>query len=195
MVDSWTYSCINCLRALPYVRAWADKYQEQGLVVIGVHAPEFAFEKDLGNVRSAVHGPEGGYPVAVDGNFAIWQAFTTSTGPRTISSMRKAASGLTISARASMTNLSDHPELLREAGHQTVRAGNVTPDAGRRAPPTDDVQSPETYAGYGRRREFLGIGELVPNARRTDYTRLRRSALNQWGLERRWTICPERHGQ
>jgi thiol-disulfide isomerase/thioredoxin len=66
LVDFWTYSCINCLRALPYVQAWAEKYKDKGLVVIGVHAPEFAFEKDIGNVRKAVKDLKLGYPVAVD---------------------------------------------------------------------------------------------------------------------------------
>src|ERR1700753_4107913 len=72
LVDFWTYSCINCLRAIPYVKAWADKYKDHGLVVIGVHAPEFAFEKDLGNVKNAVAQLGIDYPVAIDNNYAIW---------------------------------------------------------------------------------------------------------------------------
>src|SRR5262249_28306154 len=70
LVDFWTYSCINCLRAIPYVRAWAEKYREQGLVVIGVHAPEFAFEKTVDNVRRAVSDLRIGYPVAIDNDYA-----------------------------------------------------------------------------------------------------------------------------
>src|SRR5262249_38975679 len=75
LVDFWTYSCINCLRAIPYVRAWAEKYRDQGLVVIGVHAPEFAFEKNLDNVRGALVDLKIGYPVAIDNDYAIWRAF------------------------------------------------------------------------------------------------------------------------
>ncbi len=75
LVDFWTYSCINCLRTLPYVRAWAEKYRDQGLVVVGVHAPEFAFERDLGNVKKAVSDLGIDYPVAVDNQYAIWRAF------------------------------------------------------------------------------------------------------------------------
>jgi thiol-disulfide isomerase/thioredoxin len=71
VIDFWTYSCINCVRSLPYVQAWHEKYKARGLVVIGVHAPEFAFEKDLGNVRRAVHDLGITYPVALDNNYAI----------------------------------------------------------------------------------------------------------------------------
>ena len=81
LVDFWTYSCINCLRAIPYVRAWADKYKEQGLVVIGVHTPEFAFEKNVGNVRKAVADLEIDYPVAIDNDYAIWRAFDNQYWP------------------------------------------------------------------------------------------------------------------
>src|SRR5262245_24585458 len=81
LVDFWTYSCINCLRAIPYVRAWAEKYGNQGLVVIGVHAPEFAFEKNIGNVEGAVSDLRIGYPVAVDNDYAIWRAFNNQYWP------------------------------------------------------------------------------------------------------------------
>ena len=81
VVDFWTYSCINCLRTLPYVKAWAKKYHDQGLVVIGVHAPEFAFEHDIGNVKRATRDLGVDYPVAVDNNFAIWRAFGNQYWP------------------------------------------------------------------------------------------------------------------
>ena len=81
MIDFWTYSCINCLRTLPYVRAWYEKYKDQGLVVIGVHAPEFAFEKDIDNVRRAVKDLGVDYPVAIDNDYAIWRAFDNQYWP------------------------------------------------------------------------------------------------------------------
>ena len=81
LVDFWTYTCINWLRTLPYVRAWAEKYKDQGLVVIGVHAPEFAFEKNLDNVRWAVKDMRVDYPVAVDNDHAIWRAFSNQYWP------------------------------------------------------------------------------------------------------------------
>ena len=81
LVDFWTYTCINWLRTLPYVRAWAEKYKDQGLVVIGVHTPEFGFEKDLDNVRRAAKEQNVGYPVAVDSDYAIWRAFDNRYWP------------------------------------------------------------------------------------------------------------------
>ena len=81
LIDVWTYSCINCLRTLPYVKAWAQKYRDQGLVVIGVHAPEFAFERNVDNVRKATHDLGIDYPVAIDNNFAIWRALNNQYWP------------------------------------------------------------------------------------------------------------------
>ena len=81
LVDFWTYSCINCLRTIPYLRAWAEKYKDQGLVVIGAHTPEFAFEKDVGNVKKAVIDLKIDYPVAIDNNYAIWRAFNNRYWP------------------------------------------------------------------------------------------------------------------
>jgi len=94
LIDFWTYSCINCLRFIPYVQAWAEKCKDAGLVVIGVHAPEFAFEKSIANVKAAVGRLGITYPVAPS---------TTATGRRIISSMRKAAFAIIISARGSMS--------------------------------------------------------------------------------------------
>jgi thiol-disulfide isomerase/thioredoxin len=81
LIDFWTYTCINWLRTLPYVRAWAEKYKDQGLVVIGVHSPEFEFEKNLDNVRHAVKGVNVDYPVAVDSDHALWRAFRNEYWP------------------------------------------------------------------------------------------------------------------
>ena len=81
LVDFWTYSCINCLRTIPYIKAWAEKYKDQGLVVIGVHTPEFAFEKDAANVKNAVADLKITYPVAIDSNYAIWRAFGNEYWP------------------------------------------------------------------------------------------------------------------
>jgi thiol-disulfide isomerase/thioredoxin len=99
LIDFWTYTCINWRRTLPYVRAWADKYKDQGLVVIGIHAPEFAFEKNLNNVRWAVKDMGINYPVVLDNDHALWRAFRNQLGRRCFSSMRRAASAI-ISARA-----------------------------------------------------------------------------------------------
>jgi thiol-disulfide isomerase/thioredoxin len=81
LVDFWTYSCINCLRTLPYVRAWAHAYAAQGLVVVGVHAPEFEFEHDPARVRKALHDQQADWPVAIDDDFAIWRSFHNAAWP------------------------------------------------------------------------------------------------------------------
>ncbi len=81
LIDFWTYSCINCLRALPYVSAWAEKYTNKGLLVLGVHTPEFAFERDLENVKKAIKDLKISYPVAVDNNDEIWDAFKNEYWP------------------------------------------------------------------------------------------------------------------
>jgi thiol-disulfide isomerase/thioredoxin len=81
LIDFWTYTCINWLRTLPYVRAWAEKYRDHGVVVIGVHSPEFSFEHDLENVRRAVQDMRVDYPVAIDNDYAIWSAFDNQYWP------------------------------------------------------------------------------------------------------------------
>ena len=81
LIDIWTFDCINCRNALPYLRAWAEKYKDQGLIVIGVHSPEFAFERRLDNVKRAVHELGLNFPIAIDNNFAIWRAFNNEYWP------------------------------------------------------------------------------------------------------------------
>ena len=106
LVDFWTYSCINCLRSIPYVRAWAEKYKDSGPIVIGVHTPEFAFEKDLDNVRRAVSELKITYPVALDNDYKIWKAFNNSYWPADYLIDAKVTFDITISAKASTTNQS-----------------------------------------------------------------------------------------
>ncbi|HEY2807347.1 MAG TPA: cytochrome c biogenesis protein DipZ [Steroidobacteraceae bacterium] len=191
LVDFWTYSCINCLRALPYVKAWAERYRSQGLVVIGVHAPEFAFEKDLGNVRKAVADLGIVYPVAIDNDYAIWRAFGNQYWP----------AHYFIDAQGQIRyhhfGEGEYEEseqvirqLLAEAGHR-VAVGNVAVSAaGVMAPPDmADIASPETYAGYERIERFASVGGVVPDTAH-GYT-LATLALNQWGLRGNWTIEPE----
>lgn len=192
LVDFWTYSCINCLRAIPYVRAWADKYSQQGLVVIGVHAPEFAFEKNLDNVRKAVADLQITYPVAVDNDYAVWRAFNNQYWPAhyfvdaqgRIRHHHFGEGGYDESERVIQ-------ELIAEAGTTKVTTDVVSVRAaGVQAPSEEaDVLSPETYVGYDRGERFVSPGGAAQDKRRTYATGSPR--LNEWGLSGDWTIGRE----
>jgi cytochrome c biogenesis protein CcdA/thiol-disulfide isomerase/thioredoxin len=194
LVDFWTYSCINCLRSLPYIRSWAEKYKEQGLVVIGVHAPEFAFEKSLDNVRRATKDLKIDYPVAIDNDYAIWRAFNNQYWP--------AHYFIDAAGRIRHHHFGegeyDHSEqviqqLLAETGRNVVPAGFVTVDASgaEAAPDMDNVKSPETYIGYERAANFISPGGAVRDVRHV-YSAPSPPQLNQWGLEGDWTVESER---
>jgi cytochrome c biogenesis protein CcdA/thiol-disulfide isomerase/thioredoxin len=193
LVDFWTYSCSNCLRAIPYVRAWADKYKDQGLVVIGVHTPEFAFEKNLDNVRKATADLGITYPVAIDNNYAVWRAFDNRYWP----------AHYFIDARGRIRHhhfgegsydASERviQQLLAEAGGAAVTDGLVKVNAtGAQAASTfADVLSPETYLGYERAENFTSPGGVVQDAAHV-YTAPAMPKLNEWGLAGEWTVHDE----
>ena len=193
VVDFWTYSCINCLRSLPYVEAWAKKYAAQGLVVIGVHAPEFAFEKEEANVRRAVADLGVTYPVALDNNLKIWRAFDNQYWP--------AHYFIDTQGRIRHHHFGEGEydqsekviqQLLAEAGRSAVPAGIVDPRAGgaQAAPDAAALKSPETYVGYGRGDNFAS--GAVAYDKSALYAVPRALALNQWGLAGRWTIGEEK---
>src|ERR1700744_1213930 len=189
LVDFWTYSCINCLRSLPYIRAWAAKYKDHGLVVLGVHSPEFAFEKDPANVKKAVENLGVTYPVALDSNLAIWQAFNNQYWPAhyfidgqgRIRAHHFGEGEYDQSERTIQT-------LLKEAGYKDVPGGIVDPDkAGAMAAADEnDMESPETYLGYGRGENFAS-GRPTPD-KPANYTTPYPLGANQWGFTVRWTI-------
>ncbi|HTJ93030.1 MAG TPA: cytochrome c biogenesis protein DipZ [Pararobbsia sp.] len=196
IVDFWTYSCINCLRSLPYVKAWAHKYQDKGLVVIGVHAPEFAFERNIDNVKKATHDLGVTYPVAIDNNYAIWRAFDNQYWP--------AHYFADAQGRIRYTHFGEGEydqserviqQLLVEAGHP--EAANVPlgiGDAnatGVQAKADDaDMRSPETYVGFQRAEGFSSPGGVVQD-RAHDYHAPSNPALNQWGLAGDWNVSAE----
>ncbi len=193
LVDFWTYSCINCLRALPYVRAWAEKYRDQGLVVIGVHAPEFAFEKNLDNVRRVVQDLKVTYPVAIDNNYAIWRAFGNQYWP--------AHYFVDAQGRVRYHHFGEGEydqsemvirQLLAEAGKTTAAGALVEADTSGvgLAPDDADVQSPETYVGYSRAENFASSGGEVHD-RSQVYAAPASLTLNQWGLSGAWTVHDE----
>jgi thiol-disulfide isomerase/thioredoxin len=188
LVDFWTYSCINCLRTLPYIRAWAEKYKDAGLVVIGVHTPEFAFEKDPDNVRRAVSELHVAYPVALDNDYKIWKGFSNSYWPADYlidgtGHIRHHHFG----ERKYDETEQQIQALLKERDGQLPANGLVKVAAtGTEAPPDSDVQSPETYVGYERADSFLSPGGLSQDAAHL-YSVPKHLELNQWGFAGTWT--------
>lgn len=195
LIDFWTYSCINCLRSVPYVEAWAKKYHDQGLVVIGVHAPEFAFERDPANVAKAVRDYGITYPVAIDNNYAIWRAMGNQYWP--------AHYFIDATGRIRHHHFGEGDyvqseqviqQLLEEAGHKNI-ANDVVVDTGaagaQMAGDDSQVKSPETYVGFGRQQQFASP-EAVQRDRATTYSAPAKPALNDWGLAGNWNVQEER---
>lgn len=192
VVDFWTYSCINCLRALPYVRAWAEKYKDQGLVVIGVHTPEFAFEKSEANVREAVARLGVAYPVAMDNDFAVWRAFKNQYWP--------AHYFIDAQGRIRHHHFGEGDydgserviqQLLKEAGAADVASDLVQVQAQGAEAAADMAQlaSPETYVGYARAENFRSPGGFARDAVKTYGPAALR--LNDWSLTGPWRVTRE----
>jgi thiol-disulfide isomerase/thioredoxin len=189
VVDFWTYTCINWLRTLPYVRAWAKNYN-QGLVVVGVHTPEFAFEHDIDNVRRAVRQMRIEYPIAIDNDYAIWRAFDNHYWPALY----------IVDARG---RLRQHlfgegeydpferaiQQSLAEAGVAATSQDPVSIDARGVEAPADwsALRSPENYVGYDRTQNFASPRGADRDRRRV-YSAPARLALNQWALVGEWTM-------
>ncbi len=193
LVDFWTYSCINCLRALPYVHAWAEKYKDQGLVVIGVHTPEFAFEKNIDNVKKAIFDLKVSYPVAVDNDFTIWRAFDNQYWP---AHYFIDAKGQIRHHHFGEGNYDESErviqQLLAEAGKNVASSSLVSVSAaGTEAAPGEmsEVKSPETYIGYDRAENFISPGGAIRDSRSV-YT-ADTPRLNEWGLTGDWTVSDE----
>jgi thiol-disulfide isomerase/thioredoxin len=192
VVDFWTYSCINCLRALPYVRAWAEKYKDQGLVVIGVHTPEFAFEKSEANVREAVARLGVAYPVAMDNDFAVWRAFKNQYWPAhyfidgqgRIRHHHFGEGDYDGSERVIQ-------QLLKEAGAADVASDLVQVQAQGAEAAADMAQlaSPETYIGYARAENFRSPGGFARDAVKTYGPAALQ--LNDWSLAGSWRVTRE----
>ena len=190
LIDFWTYTCINWLRQLPYVRAWAEKYKDQGLVVIGVHTPEFAFERDLDNVRRAARDMRVDYPIAIDNDYAIWRAFNNSYWPALYfvdaqGHIRHHQFGEGAYEESEMIL----QQLLEEAGNGGIGHDLVSVDARGAEAAADwgSLRSPENYLGYERTENFASPGGAVLDERRL-YTGPARLRLNHWALSGDWTL-------
>lgn len=190
LVEFGTYTCINWLRTLPYVHAWAEKYKDRGLVVIQVHAPEFEFEKHLDNVRRAVKRQGIDFAIAVDNEHAIWRAFNNQYWPALYFADAKGQ------IRHHQFGEGDYEQseaviqqLLAEAGKTDVSGEAVSVD-GRgveAAADWSDLRSPENYVGYERTENFASPGGAVADRRR-NYAVPERLKLNHWALAGEWTM-------
>jgi cytochrome c biogenesis protein CcdA/thiol-disulfide isomerase/thioredoxin len=192
LVDFWTYSCINCIRTTPFVRAWAEKYKDQGLVVIGVHAPEFAFEKKIDNVRKAVADAKISYPVAIDNDYKIWRAFENNYWPAHYLIDAKGQIRYHHFGEGNYRQTEQAiQDLIHETGSAKVAASTVTTNAkgAEASPDLKDIRSGETYIGYEQATNFASPEGLHEDANRT-YS-VGDLSLNEWGLSGAWTIGRE----
>jgi thiol-disulfide isomerase/thioredoxin len=190
LVDFWTYTCINWLRTEPYVRAWAEEYKNQGLVVIGVHTPEFAFEHDVDNVRRAVKDMRVDYPVALDSDYAIWRAFNNEYWPALYfvdaqGHIRHHQFGEGEYGQSEKII----QQLLSEAGAAGVGRDlvSVNPQGAEVAADWGNLKSPENYVGYERTENFAPRGDAVLGKAHA-YAVPARLKLNEWALSGDWTM-------
>jgi thiol-disulfide isomerase/thioredoxin len=192
LVDFWTYSCINCIRTVPYIRAWAAKYRDRGLVVVGVHTPEFKFEEDLVNINAAVGRFKIDYPIAVDSNQKIWQAWGNRYWPALyladvngkIRHHQFGEGGYDKMERAIQA-------LLAEARLGVADGTLVNPAANdeQMAPDLASIGSDEGYVGYLKASGFRSTPKLREN--RPQSYAVDQLGLNQWGLSGQWAVGPE----
>jgi thiol-disulfide isomerase/thioredoxin len=190
LVDFWTYTCINWLRTLGYVRAWADKYGDHGLVVVGVHTPEFPFEQDVENVSEAVKDMDVRYPVALDSKYGVWRAFSNQYWPAVYIADAEGR------IRHHQFGEGGYEEcelvvqqFLREAGREGVPDDlvSVVPDGLEAQADWTTLETPETYLGYGQAERFGSPGGAELDEPR-DYELPDPLNLNGWGLAGDWTI-------
>jgi thiol-disulfide isomerase/thioredoxin len=190
LIDFGTYTCINWLRTLPYVRAWAEKYKQHGLVVISVHTPEFAFEQDTNNVRRAVQNLQIGHPIAIDNDYAIWTAFNNHYWP--------ALYFVDAQGRIRHHHFGEGQyeqseriiqQLLAKAGIGDIGDELVSVEGSGVEAAADwgSLQSPENYLGYARTENFASPGGVTFDTRRV-YAAPARLRLNQWALAGDWTV-------
>jgi thiol-disulfide isomerase/thioredoxin len=190
LVNFWTFTCINWLRQLPYVRAWNERYKDRGLLIIGVHTPEFEFEKNIEDVRRASNDMKVEYPVALDSDYAVWNAFENQYWPALYFVDAQGR------VRHHQFGEGDYErsekiiqQLLNEIATRTTREGNVSVE-GRGLEAAADwrsLKSPETYVGYGRTENFASPGGVVRDISHT-YAAPERLRLNEWSLSGTWTV-------
>lgn len=190
LVQFWTYTCINWLRTEPYVRAWAEKYKDKGLVVVGVHTPEFRFEKDIDNVRREVKSLNVPYPVAVDSDYAIWRGFDNNYWPALYFIDAKGRIRHTQFGEGSYEQSEMFIQrLLAEAGAEGISDDfvSVAPRGFEQGADWASLKSPENYIGY-ERSEGFAQSVIAPREKPHSYETPAKLRLNQWGLSGDWTL-------
>ena len=187
LVDFWTYTCINSLRPLPYVKAWAVKYKDAGLMQMGVHTPEFSFEKKPENVQNALRDLNVAYPVAIDSNYKTWNAFNNEYWPAQYFIDGKGRIRFHHFGEGDYGTLERViQQLLKENGATGLEGSTVSVSAdGVEAAPGSDVESPETYVGYRQAERFASPQRLAHDSQKT-YSPPVNPRLNQWGLTGSW---------
>jgi thiol-disulfide isomerase/thioredoxin len=191
LVDFWTYTCINWLRTLAYVRAWADTYEEHGLVVVGVHTPEFAFERDVDNVRRAAKDMNVEYAIALDSDYMVWRAFSNQYWPAVYIAdaqgrIRHHQFGEGGYAECKMVI----QRLLRDAGQNAVGDDlvSVVPEGFEAQADWANLESPETYLGWEQAQNFASPGDVGFDEARA-YAAPGSLRLNHWALSGEWTVA------
>jgi thiol-disulfide isomerase/thioredoxin len=190
LVDFWTYTCINWLRTLSYVRAWAEKYEDHGLVVVGVHTPEFPFERESDNVSEAAHDMRVEYPIALDPDYTVWTAFGNRYWP--------AAYFADAQGRIRYHQFGEGgydecerviQRLLREAGRDYIREDLVPVSGGGFEAQADwtNLESSETYLGYRQAHNFASPGGLRVDEP-SSYSLPDVLSLNSWAMSGEWTV-------
>jgi thiol-disulfide isomerase/thioredoxin len=193
LVDFWTYSCINWRRQLPYVRAWAEKYRDQGLVVVGVHAPEFSFEKNIDNVRRAAKDTRIDYPIVMDNEHEIWRAFNNEYWPALYFAD---AQGRIRHHQFGEGEYEQSERIIQELLAEAGRSGfshelvSLDPQGAEVGADWSDLRSPENYVGYERTENFASPSGAAPD-KRHDYASPARLKLNHWALSGDWTMQRE----
>lgn len=200
LIDFWTYSCINCLRTLPYVKAWYKKYKENGFVVIGVHTPEFPFERNVENVKRALGELGIEYPVAIDNDYKVWNAFNNEYWPAHYFIDRNGrirhhhfGEGSYKESEKVIQELLKEGEGGNNYFGQKISVDSTIEDAhllqkGIQAPASQRSKiSPETYIGYERAENFVSQPEIVFD-KITNYTLNNNLLVNQWGLRGSWRV-------
>ena len=193
LIDFWTYTCINWRRTLPYVRAWAEKYKDHGLIVIGVHTPEFGFEKNLDNVHGAIDSLAIQYPVAVDSNYRVWHAFNNHYWPAIyIADAKGRIRYHQFGEGAYEESERALQQVLAEAGNGALPRELVSLDPGGVEAAADlaTLKSPESYVGYGQAESFTSPGGAVRDKPHV-YASPSALQLNEWALVGDWTIGRE----